>query len=113
MLDVSDSNIQSALIKNNCAVFIVPPGLEAQFAGETAIRQIHTQVGTSRLIVAKLVVGESAKSVQEVKDELNPVLPNIIQKGCKLNEVPYLTDGTFTERQYLFRDEEIFIEEIL
>lgn len=44
------------------------------------------------------------KNVQEVKDELNSVLVNIIQKGCKINEVPYLTDGAFEERQYLYRD---------
>jgi hypothetical protein len=33
MLDIADNNQEAVIAKNNCAVFIVPPGLETQFAG--------------------------------------------------------------------------------
>ena len=44
---------------------------------------------------------------------MNHILPNIIQKGCDSSQVPYLTAGTFTERQYIYRDDELFIEEVM
>ena len=74
MLDIADHDDGSVLMNNSCAVFIAPLGMEVQFAGESAVRQILHQIGTSRVIVVKLVLGESCKSIQEVKDDLNPVL---------------------------------------
>jgi hypothetical protein len=110
MLDIADSNDLNHLLKNNCAVFIVPPGLESQFAGETALRQLHEQIASARLILVRPVVGQDVRDVGQVRNDLNTVLSKLIQKGCDPGEVPYLTDGNFGERQYIYRDEEIFIE---
>ena len=32
MLEILDSQDKNILLKNNCAVFIIPPGLETQFS---------------------------------------------------------------------------------
>jgi len=113
MLDIRDSEDKSHLSKNSCSAFIVPPGMETILSSEETIAHIHQQVASSRLIVVKTVVGQDIKNVEQVKEELNPVLPNLIPRGCEAKQVPYLTDGSFGERHYLFRDDEIFIEEVL
>jgi hypothetical protein len=69
--------------------------METVFSSEDTIMQIHQQVASSRLIMIKTVVGQDIKNVEQVKEELNPVLPNLIPRGCDAKQVPYLTDGSF------------------
>ena len=55
---------------------------------------MHDQVGTSRLIVVKLLVGQKYADLEAVKKELDPILPNLIQKECLPKDVPYMTHGS-------------------
>ena len=55
---------------------------------------MHDQVGTSRLIVVKLIVGQKYADLEAVKKELDPILPNLIQKECLPKDVPYMTHGS-------------------
>lgn len=107
MIEISDHHDSAILKKNNCSVFIVPQGMEnlPMFTSEHGIRELQDQIGTSRLIVAKLVIGQKYKDIDNIKNELNPIVGNIIQKNCNIKEVPYLTDGSIGERHYLYEDE--------
>jgi hypothetical protein len=57
------------------------------------LKKLIAQVGTSRLIVIKLLSGNSFKSIDQVKTEINPLIPGFIQEGCEINKVPFLTDA--------------------
>ncbi len=96
MIELSDHNDAAILKKNNCSVFIVPQGMETLpfFNTQQGITDLQNQVGTSRLIVVKLVIGQKYKDINSIKDELNPIMTNIIQKNCIVKDVPYLTDGS-------------------
>lgn len=54
---------------NSCAVFIVPQGKENSylFAHFKGLKTFIKQVGTSRLIVIKLLPGNTFKSIDQVK----------------------------------------------
>lgn len=106
MIEISDHHDANILKKNNCSVFIVPQGMENLpiFNTEHGIADLQNQIGTSRLIVVKLVIGQKYKDIESIKNELNPIIPNIIQKNCIVKDVPYLTDGSIGERHYLFED---------
>ena len=69
MLDIVDHNDPAVLGQNTCAVFIVPQGQETMelYRCEEGIKQLHEQVGTSRLIIAKLVIGQEFKSMDVIK----------------------------------------------
>ena len=113
MLDIVDSKEEDVLKKNSCSVFIVPVGMMNQLDGEENMRSLQEQIHCSRLILVRVMAGNNVKSIKEIQEELNGIMPNIIQRGCDIGKVPYLTDGEFRERNYLFKDEEIFIEEVM
>ena len=46
--------------------------------------------------MVKPAIGQKVKDIEQIKSEMNSILPNIIQKGCNVSQVPYLTDGNFT-----------------
>lgn len=91
VIDIFDHADDAVLKKNNCAVFIVPQGQEEAEAFGAGIGELHSQIGTSRLIVARLVAGQHYKDLDFIKGELNPVITNIIQHKCLPKDVPYLT----------------------
>ena len=51
------------------------------------------QVKTSRLLLTKMISGNKFESLEQVKNQLNGVLPDLIQNNCDAKKVPYLTDG--------------------
>jgi hypothetical protein len=91
VMDIFDHADPAVLKKNSCAVFIVPQGQEEAEAFGAGIGELHAQIGTSRLIVARLVAGQHYKDLEFIKGELNPVITNIIQHKCLPKDVPYLT----------------------
>lgn len=49
-----------------------------------------------------------------VKKELNSVMKDLIQSGCEVGKVPYLSDGDeLGDCSYIFENEEVFVEEVL
>ena len=45
---------------------------------------LHDQVTSSRIIVAKLMTGSFFDSMDQVKKELNDVVPDLVQKGVNI-----------------------------
>jgi hypothetical protein len=67
-LEVID-NQQSKLQQNTCGVFIVPQGRENSFifSNLKGLKKLVSQIGTSRVIVVKLLSGNVFKSIDQVK----------------------------------------------
>lgn len=66
------------------------------------------------MIVVKLPIGNIFEDLNSVKAELNSVLKGVVQRNCKLEGIPFLTDGeALGKRAYLFEDDQMYIEEVL
>jgi hypothetical protein len=108
-------NEEQKLKQNNCAVFIVPQGKENFhfFSNIKGLKKLIQQIGTSRLIVIKLLTGNIFKSVDQVKNEINSLMKNFIQQGCQLENVPFMTDAQeLGVRKYVYEDDRVYIEEV-
>ena len=94
-IDVLDSPVVKVLNKGRCGVFIVPQGKETTFlyGTEKGMSMVIEQIGMSRLILVKMVSGNTYHSLDSIKKELNPVIPKLLPKGCNPAEVPYMTDS--------------------
>lgn len=94
-IDILDSDSGRLIEKNNCMVLIVPQGKERTFLYGTkkGLKMLHDQVPCARLIVIKMVTGNTFLGLENVKNELNPIVKDLIPKGCKGSDVPYVTDS--------------------
>ena len=57
------------------------------------MKELSKQIKSSRLILTKLITGNSFSNLDQVKNELNSVLADFVQEGCNSKTVPYLTDA--------------------
>lgn len=94
-IEIMDTPTNKLLEKNSCIVFIVPQGKENTFLYNTerGLRMLHDQVPCSRLILVKLLSGNLFGTFEVVKQELSPSIRELLPKGCKPGDVPYVTDG--------------------
>ncbi len=67
-LEIID-NEDTKLKQNTCGVFIVPQGKENSylFSNTRGLKRLVGQIGTSRVIVLKLLSGNVFKSIDQVK----------------------------------------------
>ena len=114
VIEIIDSDDRAVCEQNTCSVYIVPHGQEnlPLYQGHL-LNDLAAQIKTSRVLIVKMVSGFIG-SMNQLKEELNTVLPDLIQASCNPNKVPYLTDGDdLGYRNYIYEDKDIIVEEVL
>ena len=69
VIEIIDSEEKEIRNLNNCSVFVVPQGKENSylFNSDEGVKDLSSQIKSSRLILAKLVTGNKFKNLEEVK----------------------------------------------
>jgi cysteine synthase len=64
------------------------------YSTEKGLQMLREQVPCARLIVAKPVTGQLYEyGLEGVKQELNGLIPNLLPKNVRPQDVPYVTDS--------------------
>lgn len=116
-LHVVDSELETNLINRNMGVFVVPQGCEKELKIDTyeAQNEISNQTQMSRLII--VVLGRKHKFVdlQQVQDELSPMVLDLCPKNCmNKTNIPYLTTrNRLHVREVVYQDMEVIVEDVV
>lgn len=81
IVEILDAEDREVLALNKCSVFIVPRGRENTYVFNTdeGLKELVQQVKSSRVILAKMVAGNRYDNLEQVKTELNSIIPDLIQ----------------------------------
>ena len=81
--------------KKPLAAFIVPQGREHEwmFSSEEGQNQLTADAGFSRLAIVTMQRGQSYESLEEVKAELSPLVPQLMPDEPPPGSIPFLSLG--------------------
>ncbi len=81
--------------KKPLAAFIVPMGREHEwmFSSEEGQNQLTTDAGFSRLAIVTMQHGQAYESLEQVKAELSPLVPQLMPDELTPGTIPFLSLG--------------------